>query len=211
VIPLDPAAYPVNADVVFNLALFSDRIADAAKSLKPGGKMVTIMFPAATQQDLRRDDVELHFMLDMDGQYGGMPDVAEAAASGNLTAEVARVFSFEKAVEAVIAYATEKPLGKVWCRSLTMGPHEVAPFRSKTAAYCRYPTPRPHSQRQESYDAAHIRNFPARRYAGRRFLQSAPGCQGVSPLASAKQRHAASSPSSVLDRQRRALWRQSSD
>jgi NADPH:quinone reductase-like Zn-dependent oxidoreductase len=113
VIPLDPASYPSNVDVVFNLALFSERIADAAKSLKSGGKMVTIMFPAATQQDLRRDDIELHFMLDMDGEYGGMPDVAEAAANGNLTAEVACVFPFEKAVEAVLAYATEKPLGKV--------------------------------------------------------------------------------------------------
>jgi NADPH2:quinone reductase len=113
VIPLDPAAYPTNVDVVFNLALFSDRIADAARSLKQGGKMVTIMFPAATQQDLGRDDVELHFMLDGDGHYGGMPDVADAAASGILTVEVARVFSFENAVEAVAAYATEKPLGKV--------------------------------------------------------------------------------------------------
>jgi len=113
VIPHDPAAYPSNVDVVFNLALFPDRIADAAKSLRPGGKMVTIMFPPATQQDLRRNDIELHFVLDMDGGYGGMPDVAEAAANGNFTAEVASVFPFEKAVEAVLAYATEKPLGKV--------------------------------------------------------------------------------------------------
>lgn len=109
----DPAAYPRNVDVVFNLALSADRIGDAARSLRSGGRMVTIMFPAATQQDLGRDDVELHFMLDMDGVHGGMLDVADAAKSGVLTAEIARVFPFEKAVEAMIAYATEKPLGKV--------------------------------------------------------------------------------------------------
>jgi hypothetical protein len=71
------------------------------------------MFPAATQQELSRDDVELHFMLDMDGHYGGMPDVAEAAGSGIVTVEIARVFPFEEAAEAVVAYATEKPLGKI--------------------------------------------------------------------------------------------------
>jgi len=113
VIAPDPAAYPENVDVVFNLALFADHIAEAARCLKPGGKMVTIIFPAATQQDLGRDDVELHFMLDGDGHYGGMPDVADAAERGILTVEVGRVFPFDKAVEAVVAYATDKPLGKV--------------------------------------------------------------------------------------------------
>ena len=113
VIAPDPAAYPGNVDVVFNLALFSDRIGEAARSLKTGGKMVTIMFPPATQQDLGRDDVELHFMLDSDGEYGGMPDVAQAAESGILTVEIARIFPFANAVDAAVAYATERPLGKV--------------------------------------------------------------------------------------------------
>lgn len=113
VIEPGPDAYPEMVDVVFNLALFADRIAEAGRSLRPGGKMVTIMFPAATQQELGRDDVELQFMLDMDGHYGGMTDVAEAADSGILTVEIARVFPFEEAVEAVVAYATERPLGKI--------------------------------------------------------------------------------------------------
>jgi len=113
VIAPDPSAYPENVDVVFNLALFSDGIAEAARSLRPGGRMVTIIYPAPTQEDLGRDDVELHAMLGGNGLYGGMADVAEDAANGILTVEIARVFPFKNAVEAVVAYATDKPLGKI--------------------------------------------------------------------------------------------------
>lgn len=113
VIGIDPAGYPEGVDVVFNLALFSDRLAEAGRSLRRGGKMVTIMFPPPTREDLGRDDVELHFMLDMEGAYGGMQDVADAAKNGVLTVEIAKVFPFENAVEAVVAFATESPLGKI--------------------------------------------------------------------------------------------------
>jgi NADPH:quinone reductase len=109
----DPADYPRNVDVVFNLALSADQIGQAAQSLRPGGKMVTIIFPSPTTEDLGRSDVELHFMWDMAGVYGGMQDVAEAAASGALTAEVSAVFPFERAVDAMVAYATSKALGKI--------------------------------------------------------------------------------------------------
>jgi NADPH2:quinone reductase len=109
----DPIGYPGDVDVVFNLALFADRIGEAAKSLKAGGKMVSIMFPPATPADLRRDDVEFHFMLDMEGTYGGMRDVAEAAAAGNLTVEISGIFSFERAVEAAIAYQAATSPGKI--------------------------------------------------------------------------------------------------
>ena len=64
-------------------------------------------------RDLGRDDVEYHFMLDMDGVYGGMPDVAEAASKGELTVEIGEVFPFNQAVDAVVAYAREKLPGKI--------------------------------------------------------------------------------------------------
>tara|TARA_R110002020_G_scaffold124352_3_gene281319 strand:+ start:1167 stop:2153 length:987 start_codon:yes stop_codon:yes gene_type:complete len=109
----DPADYPKDVDVVFNMALFEDRIWHAAASLRTGGKLLSIMHPAATAADLGRDDVEYHFMLDMDGVYGGMPDVAEAAGKGKLTVEIGKVFPFDHAVEAVVAYAREKLPGKI--------------------------------------------------------------------------------------------------
>jgi NADPH2:quinone reductase len=109
----DPSGYPRDVDVVFNLALFEDKIGEAAKSLRTGGKMVSIMFPAATLKDLNRDDIEFHFMLDMEGVYGGMQDVAAAAASGHLSVVIGKVFSFEHAVDAAIAYADAKSPGKI--------------------------------------------------------------------------------------------------
>ncbi len=112
----DPAGYPHDVDVIFNLALPADQLAQAAKSLRPGGKLVTIMFPAPTPEQLGRDDIELHFMLDMDGTYGGMRPVADAAGDGSLTVEIAAVYPFDRATDAVIAYATDKPLGKLVVR-----------------------------------------------------------------------------------------------
>ncbi|QEW22662.1 Beta-ketoacyl-acyl-carrier-protein synthase I [Marinibacterium anthonyi] len=109
----DPADYPKDMDAVFNMALFQDRICHAAASLRTGGKLLSIMYPPATAADLGRDDVEYHFMLDMDGVYGGMPDVAEAASKGELTVEIGKVFLFDQAVDAVVAYAREKLPGKV--------------------------------------------------------------------------------------------------
>ena len=109
----DPANYPMNVDAVFNLALFSDDIGAAAKSLRSGGKMITIMFPAASLDDLGRTDVELHSLMDMEGEYGGMHDVAAAAASGRLTVAIKDVFVFEDAIDAMVAYAHSKALGKI--------------------------------------------------------------------------------------------------
>lgn len=109
----DPASYPMNVDVVFNLALFADDIASAAKTLRTGGRMVTIMFPAASLEDLERSDVELHSLMDMDGVYGGMQDVADLASDGRLTVEISKTFTFENAIDAMTAYATAKALGKI--------------------------------------------------------------------------------------------------
>lgn len=113
VIGHDPAGYPQDVDVVFDLALFGNGIGQAAKCLRPGGKMVSIVFPPATAQNLGRDDVDFRFMLDEDGEYGGMQDVADAAEAGTLTVEIAHVFPFERAVEAAVTYATARAAGEV--------------------------------------------------------------------------------------------------
>lgn len=109
----DPAGYPSNMDAVFNMALFENCIGLAAKSLREGGKIVSIMYPPASASDLGRDDVEYHFMLDMDGVYGGMKDVADEAEKGALTVEISKVFQFDRAGEAVCAFANEKLPGKI--------------------------------------------------------------------------------------------------
>ena len=104
----DPAGYPSDVDAVFNMALFEDRIGFAAKSLRTGGKLVSIMYPPASASDLGREDIEYHFMLDMDGVHGGMKDVADEAANEALDVEISKVFPFEQAREAVLAYAHAK-------------------------------------------------------------------------------------------------------
>ncbi|ANG98763.1 alcohol dehydrogenase [Brucella pseudogrignonensis] len=109
----DPTDYPANLDAVFNMALFQDRIGLAAKRLRKGGKLVSIMYPPASAADLGRDDVEFHFLLDMDGVYGGMKDVADEAAKGALTIEISKAFRFEQAVDAVVTFANAKLPGKI--------------------------------------------------------------------------------------------------
>ena len=105
--------YPEDVDVVLNLVLFSDRLPAAAEPLRPGGRLVTIIYPPPTVEELGRDDVDLHFVMDMEGKHGGMRDVAEAAASGLLVATIGDRYPLEDAVEAAVAYARRDTLGKV--------------------------------------------------------------------------------------------------
>lgn len=113
VIGHDPSGYPSGADAVFNLALHADGLPGAARALRPGGRLVSIVFPAPAPEQLGRDDVDLHFVWDTDGTHGGAARVASAAASGELGAVIARRFSLGDGVEAAVEYATGHPLGKV--------------------------------------------------------------------------------------------------
>ena len=105
--------YPEDVDVVLNLVLSSDRLAAAARPLRPGGRLVTIIYPPPSAEELGRDDVQLHFVMDMDGEHGGMRDVAEAAARGLLVATIGERYALEDSVAAVVAYARRDTLGKV--------------------------------------------------------------------------------------------------
>jgi NADPH:quinone reductase-like Zn-dependent oxidoreductase len=68
--------YPTDVDVVLNLVVPGDRLAVTARALRPGGRLVTITFPVPQPEWLGRDDVDLRFVLDMDGVHGGMREVA---------------------------------------------------------------------------------------------------------------------------------------
>ncbi|MDR7273458.1 NADP-dependent oxidoreductase [Catenuloplanes atrovinosus] len=109
----DPAGYPSGVDAVFNLALSAARLPDAARALRPGGRLVSIIYPEPTAEQAGRDDVDLHFVWDVAGVHGGMPRVAEAASAGELTAVIAGRYPLADGVRAVVDYARTHPLGKI--------------------------------------------------------------------------------------------------
>ncbi|SFK85258.1 NADPH:quinone reductase [Amycolatopsis sacchari] len=113
VIGYDAAGYPSGVDAVFDLVLPHDRLSAAAAALRPGGRLVTIIYPEPAKDLLGRDDVDLHFFLDMDAELGGMREVAEAAERGALSVRIARRYRLEEAVQAAVAYVREHNLGKV--------------------------------------------------------------------------------------------------
>lgn len=113
IIGFDEADYPDDVDVILNLVLFSDRLPRAAQALRPGGRLVSIIYPPLTLEELGRDDVSMHFVMDMKGEHGGMRDVAESAASGLLVATIGARYTIDDAVEAAVAYARRDSLGKV--------------------------------------------------------------------------------------------------
>ncbi|RRR95667.1 NADP-dependent oxidoreductase [Glycomyces terrestris] len=116
VIGYDPEAYPSDVDYVFNLVLPGDALADAARVLKPGGRLVTITFPVTQPEHLGRDDVDLRFVLDMDGRYGGMADVAAAAARGDLDAVIGRRYTLDQGPQAITDFARRHTTGKLVVR-----------------------------------------------------------------------------------------------
>ncbi|WP_432840292.1 NADP-dependent oxidoreductase [Dactylosporangium sp. CA-092794] len=113
VIGVDASQYPTGIDVVFNLALFADRVAAAARAIRPGGRLISIIYPAPAPEQLGRDDVDLRFVMDLEGRLGGMRGVAEAAASGALVATIGRRYGLDEAVRAAVDYARGGTLGKI--------------------------------------------------------------------------------------------------
>ena len=77
------AEYPAGVDVALNLVLPGDQLNAAARALRPGGRLLTITFPVPQPEWIGRDDVELQFVLDMDGHLGDMREVGEHAARGD--------------------------------------------------------------------------------------------------------------------------------
>ncbi|SEQ16183.1 NADP-dependent oxidoreductase [Lentzea albida] len=105
--------YPAGVDVVLNLALFPDGLPAAARSLRPGGRLISIIFPEPRLEQLGRDDVELGFVMNPGNGAHGAQAVAEAAIAGQLSTPIARRYSLDDGVEAAIHYARRHPLGKV--------------------------------------------------------------------------------------------------
>jgi NADPH:quinone reductase-like Zn-dependent oxidoreductase len=105
--------YPYGVDLALNLTLPSDRVTGVGRAIRPGGRLLTITYPVPQQQWIGRDDVGLHFVLDMDGTFGGMREVGELAVSGELPATIGRRYSLDEGVQACVDFARRHTTGKL--------------------------------------------------------------------------------------------------
>lgn len=113
VIGYQEADYPVgDVDVAINVVLPGDGLSAMAASLRRGGRLLTITFPIPTPEMIGRDDVELRFILDMDGELASMCDVGEAGARGDLRATIALRYSLEEGPQACADFLRQHTLGK---------------------------------------------------------------------------------------------------
>ena len=113
VISYQEADYPVgDVDVAINVVLPGDRLSGMAAALRPGGRLLTITFPITTPEMLGRDDVDLRFILDMDGELASMRDVGKAGACGDLRATIARRYSLDEGPQACADFLRQHTLGK---------------------------------------------------------------------------------------------------
>ncbi|GIG68236.1 NADP-dependent oxidoreductase [Phytomonospora endophytica] len=108
--------YPGDVDVAMNLTLPGDELRDLAAALRAGGRLTTITFPVTQPDQLGRDDVELTFVLDMEGTLGGMAEVADAAARGDLKATIGRRYGLDDGPRAVVDFARRHSTGKLVVR-----------------------------------------------------------------------------------------------
>jgi NADPH:quinone reductase-like Zn-dependent oxidoreductase len=107
------AEYPAGTDAAFNLALPGDQLAGLARAIRSGGRLLTITYPVPDQETTGRDDIALHFVLDMDGTLGGMHEVGELAAHGDLRATIARRYTLDEGPQACIDFARQHTTGKL--------------------------------------------------------------------------------------------------
>ncbi|WP_242900843.1 NADP-dependent oxidoreductase [Actinomadura terrae] len=107
------ADYPAGVDLAFNLVFPGDHLTGVAAALRPGGHLLTITFPVPEPEWLGRSDVELSFVLDMDGELGGMREVGERAESGVLRATVGREYGLAEAARACVDFARTHTTGKL--------------------------------------------------------------------------------------------------
>ncbi|HEY4460730.1 MAG TPA: NADP-dependent oxidoreductase [Pseudonocardiaceae bacterium] len=109
----EEAEYPTDVDVALNLTLPGDRLAGIAKVIRPGGRLLTITFPVPQQDWIGRDDVDLRFVLDLDGKHGGMREVGELAANGTLPATISRRYTLDQGPQACVDFIREHTTGKL--------------------------------------------------------------------------------------------------
>ncbi|MEV8513654.1 NADP-dependent oxidoreductase [Dactylosporangium sp. NPDC051484] len=104
--------YPDGIDLALNLVLPGDRLERLVAAVRPGGRLLTITFPPPAP----RDEVDVRLVLDMQGRFGGMAEVAADAVAGKLRARIAARYEFDDAVRALSDFATRHKTGKLVVR-----------------------------------------------------------------------------------------------
>jgi NADPH:quinone reductase-like Zn-dependent oxidoreductase len=104
---IEYAAYPPDVDVAFNLTLPSDQLTAVATALRPGGRLLTITYPVPEPSWLGRDDVDLHFVLDMEGRFGGMREI------GELRPTIGRRYTLDEGPRACADFTRRHTTGKL--------------------------------------------------------------------------------------------------
>ncbi len=107
------SGYPSDVDLAFNLTLPGDRLAAVAAAVRPGGRLLTITYPVPQQDWIGRDDIGLHFVLDMDGAFGGMREVGELAVKGGLPATIGRRYTLGQGAQACADFLRLHTTGKL--------------------------------------------------------------------------------------------------
>ena len=107
------SGYPSGVDVALNLTLPGDHLTGLARAIRPGGRLLTITYPVPEREWLGRDDIGLHFVLDMDGKFGGMREVGELAARGELPATIGRRYTLTEGAQACVDFARLHTTGKL--------------------------------------------------------------------------------------------------
>jgi NADPH:quinone reductase-like Zn-dependent oxidoreductase len=113
IIGYQQADYPADIDVAFNAVLPGDRLVGLAGALRSGGRLLTITYPVPTPELIGRDDVEVHFVLDMDADLGGMREVGEAAVRGELRATIGRRYRLDQGPQACTDFVRQHTTGKL--------------------------------------------------------------------------------------------------
>ena len=93
--------YPTDVDVVINAVLPGDHLTEAAKSLKPGGRLYTITFPAPVTG---RNDIHPEMVLDTS---------VEMRATIGLRPTIGRRYSLDEAARAMVDFARAHTVGKL--------------------------------------------------------------------------------------------------
>lgn len=105
--------HPGGVDAVLNLSLPGTELPALAAALRPGGRLLTITPPPPDAESLGRSDVTGSMVLDVEGRYGGMPELATDAVAGTLRATISRRFRLTDAALACVAFAREHTTGKI--------------------------------------------------------------------------------------------------
>jgi NADPH:quinone reductase-like Zn-dependent oxidoreductase len=99
-------------DLAFNLVVPGDRLERVAAAVRPGGRLLTITFPPPPPHD----GIDVQLVLDMEGRFGGMAEVAADAVAGRLRARIAAEYEFADAVQALSDFAGRHKTGKLVVR-----------------------------------------------------------------------------------------------